>query len=160
MSTYLFTRATLQTPAQQSQPSAIPGIWLGKPRHGRRPAAPHNHGSMHTEGLCAEELLKTEAKMPPGAQEDWNEADSTWTKGQPCLGECMGDGFSTKSLAGRRSKSTSLAQLHFTASCYQTLLARAAQPARHGRWLFAIRCRRQQLKFCFSIRSPLEMLGK
>lgn len=132
MSTYLFTLTTLRTPAQQSRPSAIPGISLGKPRHGRRPAAPHNHDLMHTEGPCAEELLKAEAKTPPGAQEDWNEADSTWTKGQPCLGERMGDGFSTRSLAGRQSKSTSLAQLHFTASCCQTLLARAAQPQAGG----------------------------
>jgi len=29
--------------------------------------------------------------MPAGAQEKWNEAGSTWSKGHPCLGEHVGD---------------------------------------------------------------------
>ena len=53
------TYATWQTSVRQSQPCAIPGISLGKPRCGRRPGAPQNHNLMH--GPCAKELLKAEA---------------------------------------------------------------------------------------------------
>lgn len=85
------TCATQQTSVQQCQPYAVPGISLGKPSHGRRPGAPHKHNSMHIAILCNKELLKAEAKIPPGTQENWNDVDSTWNKEHPYLGEHIGD---------------------------------------------------------------------
>lgn len=65
MSTYILTDDLCNT-VQQCQPCATPGNKLGKPSHGRRPGAPHNHNSMHIAILCNKSFSKL---MPRYLQE-------------------------------------------------------------------------------------------